>query len=93
MSILLSGARSDALYAQVQFLFLGFSIPGVGVPAPPFQGQLAITINSTLILSGFLEEEIRDRIGAASRVATLQKPFSMRSLADALWDLLGNDAN
>lgn len=35
------------------FLFLGFSVPGFGVPAPPFQGKLAITINSTLILSGF----------------------------------------
>ncbi len=44
-----------------------------------------------LILSGFLEAEIRDRIGSVARVATLQKPFSMRSLADALWDVLGDE--
>lgn len=42
-----------------------------------------------LILSGFLEDEIRERIGDASRVALLHKPFSMRSLADVLWDVLG----
>ncbi len=44
-----------------------------------------------LILSGFLEEEIRERVGGAKRVAMLQKPFSMRSLADALWLVLGTD--
>jgi CheY-like chemotaxis protein len=42
-----------------------------------------------LILSGFLEEEIRERIGNAARVSLLHKPFSMRSLADVLWDVLG----
>lgn len=42
-----------------------------------------------LILSGFLEDEIRERIGSAPRVSLLHKPFSMRSLADVLWEVLG----
>lgn len=42
-----------------------------------------------LMLSGFLEDEMRDRIGGASRVALLHKPFSMRTLADVLWEVLG----
>lgn len=45
-----------------------------------------------LILSGYLEAEIRERVGDATRVAMLQKPFSMRSLADALWDVLGAES-
>lgn len=39
--------------SSLLFLFLGFSIPGVGVPAPPFQGQLAVTVNSVAILTAF----------------------------------------
>jgi CheY-like chemotaxis protein len=45
-----------------------------------------------LMLSGFLEEEIRDRVAGAQRVGLLQKPFSMRVLADVLWQVLGPDA-
>ena len=43
-----------------------------------------------LILSGFLEAEIRERIGNATRVSLLHKPFSMRSLAAPPWAAPGH---
>ncbi|MBX7119462.1 MAG: response regulator [Gemmatimonadaceae bacterium] len=42
-----------------------------------------------LILSGFLEADMQDRVAGLGRVAVLQKPFTLRALADALWEVLG----
>jgi len=46
-----------------------------------------------IVLSGFLEEEIRERLDGKERVVILQKPFTMRTLANALWDVLGSHAD
>lgn len=42
-----------------------------------------------LVLTGFLVEEVRDRMRHGPPIGFLQKPFTMRGLADALWELLG----
>jgi two-component system cell cycle sensor histidine kinase/response regulator CckA len=42
-----------------------------------------------LVLSGFLEDEIRQRVNGSANVGMLNKPFTTRRLADALWELLG----
>lgn len=45
-----------------------------------------------IVLSGYLEEEIRERLDGKERVVILQKPFTIRTLADALWVVLGPHA-
>ena len=42
-----------------------------------------------IVLSGYLEDEIKDRVNLDGRIATLNKPFSLKELADALWTLVG----
>jgi len=42
-----------------------------------------------LVLSGYLEEEIRERLKDTEKVAMLHKPFTLRDLADLLWQVAG----
>jgi two-component system cell cycle sensor histidine kinase/response regulator CckA len=67
---------------------------------PRLDGDIALTqirriapALPALVLSGFLEDEIRERVDGKERVAMLHKPFTMRSLADALWEVLGPHAD
>lgn len=86
-------ARVVAAPDRFRLVILDLSMPRLSGDAALVRIREAAPGIPALILSGFLESDIRDRVGGAARVATLQKPFSMRSLADALWDVLGDESN
>lgn len=44
-----------------------------------------------LLLSGLLEDDLQDRVRGLGGVAVLGKPFTLRALADALWEVLGTE--
>jgi two-component system cell cycle sensor histidine kinase/response regulator CckA len=76
-----------------------FRLVVLDLTMPRLDGDLALTqIRAAaprlpaLVLSGFLEDEMRARVDGKERVALLHKPFTMRLLADALWELLGPHA-
>lgn len=76
-----------------------FQLVILDLTMPRLDGDVALTrIRAAapgipaLVLSGFLEDEIRERVAGKERVAMLHKPFTMRSLADCLWDVLGPHA-
>ncbi len=73
-----------------------FRIVVLDLTMPRMSGDAALTriraANATLpaiVLSGYLEDEIRERVNEGDRVAVLNKPFSLRELADVLWKVAG----
>jgi CheY-like chemotaxis protein len=89
-------ADGDEAVARIAEAPDRYALVVLDLTMPRLDGDLALTqiravapAIPALVLSGFLEDEIRERVHGKARVAMLNKPFTMRSLADSLWELLG----